>query len=569
LLTAQTLWSIEPSSERKKGRSEKTEEDKKSSLIQSLDHHNSRVDWHKNQLKKHTTMANDIEKKIKSIDDIVLTEEELEETRKETAVEMQILQSGGDADPDLITPKEALMIGLGEQIVQEEVDISLSNPDDYKDTFVETRTRYDFDFQIAEIKIHVEKGQDSSGNIKSGSTKHIGPPNFQVTWGFLANITILSTQYAIPFERLGRLLSTPEKTFSSSHMCRYFSYVAKQLLPIYLHLSKQLANSDLISGDDTTVKVIEVANAMEENKKPWVHYSTMESAEKTLEQNPDIMELGPRISAELGFESQKKVGEGSKKQIHTTVVIGKETEDPSSYIIFYRTHLGSFGNLLDTILLQRTQSKNDLFIQSDLSTTNLITDPILLKKLNITLFGCASHARRPFAIYEKDDPAICSHILTLFRVLYFNEKGLDKFGRNQTNVPEMRKTFEKKYWDTILELCHKLTLKWSKSTPLGKAAWYVINHFKKLTAYIDHAFVPLTNDLSERMLRMEKIIQANSLFRTSLEGRFALDICRTIVQTAVAAGINIKDYLLYVLKQDDLQENPAQYTPYFFAKRSQ
>ena len=42
-----------------------------------------------------------------------------------------------------------------------------------------------------------------------------------------------------------------------------------------------------------------------------------------------------------------------------------------------------------------------------------------------------------------------------------------------------------------------------------------------------------------------------SLFRRSLEGRFVLDIVRTILQTAVAADVPVHDYLVSVLRADD------------------
>jgi hypothetical protein len=50
------------------------------------------------------------------------------------------------------------------------------------------------------------------------------------------------------------------------------------------------------------------------------------------------------------------------------------------------------------------------------------------------------------------------------------------------------------------------------------------------------------------MLRLEKLIEASSLFRTSLEGRFALDIMRSVLQTAVAARPPLQEYILSVLR---------------------
>jgi hypothetical protein len=80
--------------------------------------------------------------------------------------------------------------------------------------------------------------------------------------------------------------------------------------------------------------------------------------------------------------------------------------------------------------------------------------------------------------------------------------------------------------------------------------------------------ISISNDFSERMLRLEKLIQANALFRKSLEGRFALDIIRTILQTAVAAKAPLAEYLVFVMKtsQKKIKANPEAYTPLAYAR---
>jgi hypothetical protein len=569
LMQLRRALGIAANSERKKNRSEKTNDDKRGSLVSDQKHHKDRRDWHKSQVKKHNMMMKDIEKKIKSIDDIVLSEEDNAEIRAETDRETKVLESGGEVDPTLFTPKEALMKGLEAQIVEEEVNCllpDLPSGESYTNTFTESRTRYDFSFQVAAIHIHVEKGLNEFGHMVTASTRDLGPPNFQITWNFLANMTLFVTQYAIPFERLARLLSSQDKTFHSSQICRCFNYVAKQLLPIYLHLFEKLSTSTLLAGDDTVIRVNEVNAATQAGTCSWQDYATAEDAVKFVEQNSTIDLLGPQIATELGFEFNKKNGDGPKKKLYTSVVWGKSELNPESYTIFYRSHIGNFGNLLDKLLLNRPQNQKKLFIQSDLFNGNLVSDETLLNKLDITWFGCAAHARRPFALHENEDP-LCAAILAEFRNIYSHEKCLDLYGRNKTNVLQLRSEFSIKYWKSILEYCHMLCNRWSQQTPIGVGARYVIKNFEKLTAYLNHPIVPLTNDVSERMLRMEKLIQANSLFRTSLEGRFALDICRTVVQTALAAGVDVKDYLLHVFKQKDIRNNVAKLTPFAFSQK--
>ncbi|MBI3183780.1 MAG: hypothetical protein HYZ28_16710 [Myxococcales bacterium] len=64
-------------------------------------------------------------------------------------------------------------------------------------------------------------------------------------------------------------------------------------------------------------------------------------------------------------------------------------------------------------------------------------------------------------------------------------------------------------------------------------------------------------------MRLEKLIEASSLFRTSLEGRFAMDILRSVLQTAVAARAPLEEYLLALLRAapGEVAAEPARFTP--------
>lgn len=66
---------------------------------------------------------------------------------------------------------------------------------------------------------------------------------------------------------------------------------------------------------------------------------------------------------------------------------------------------------------------------------------------------------------------------------------------------------------------------------------------------------------------MEKLIEGSSMFRRSLEGRFVLDVVRTILQTAVAAGVPVHEYLVSVLRanEDGIAKEPRRFTPHQWA----
>jgi len=270
------------------------------------------------------------------------------------------------------------------------------------------------------------------------------------------------------------------------------------------------------------------------------------------------------IGRVLDFESPRRDGQGSKQSMNTTVLSGRsDAEDPRSLIVLYRSHLGSCGNLLESILRGRSPSAREVILQADLSTTNLVTDPELIERFTIKLTGCAAHARRPFALYEHEDPVNCAYMLHLFKGLAIHEQRLDVHGRNRQNVLAVRQVDSRELWEEIRELATDMKAKWSKGTKLGAGARYILKHYDKLTAYLDDPRLEATNNLRERMLRTEKLIEGSSLFRRTLEGRFALDVVRTVMQTAVAAGVPMREYLESVLRVDaeELAAHPERFTP--------
>jgi hypothetical protein len=124
-------------------------------------------------------------------------------------------------------------------------------------------------------------------------------------------------------------------------------------------------------------------------------------------------------------------------------------------------------------------------------------------------------------------------------------------------------------WGDIRRLAETMIPRWSAQSKLGEGARYIVRNFDKLTAYLDDPRLSLSNNFSERMLRLEKLIESSSMFRTSLQGRFALDIMRTVLQTAIAARAPLQDYLLDVLRAspDDITAAPDEFTPLAFARR--
>lgn len=543
------------------------------------------------------------------VEDIPLTEEAKAEIAATRGQFVEHLLRGDGADPAMQSVNETLMpagavVAEEEQkVLSAELPAELANAEVVKDLH-ETRVRYDFSVKVTRIELDVEKKvveKDGERHVIAASTSNVGPPRYSVTWSALATLSVMVGQFALPLNRLATMVSTATKRFTAGGLGRLLHYVAERLVPIYLELCQEVAQSDILAGDDTSCRVIEVATYFAESKKrskndgagsrekevcPWADYRTPAVAEEALREcvererarkrrreegdreakrTPDeTASLGVLIGRRLAFESPRRDGEGAKQSLNTTVISGRSVAaDPRSLIVFYRSHLGGCGNLLESMLRHRDARRREVILQTDLATTNLVTSPELCRRFEIRSIGCSAHARRPFANYEHEDPANCAYMLHLFCGLAIHEQRLDVHGRNRKNVLAVRGHESRELWGDIKELAEEMKEKWSAATKLGTGARYIVNHFDKLTAYLDDPRFEATNNLRERMLRTEKLIEGSSMFRQSLEGRFALDVVRTVLQTAVAAGVPVHAYVESVLRADaeKIAEHPERFTP--------
>lgn len=538
------------------------------------------------------------------LEDIELTEEEKAANAEYGRKFAEHLTVGAGADPALKSVNETLMPGGAVLSTEEAVSLPAELPADLAKATVikemsEQRVRYDFSVTVTRIELDVEKkvvvDEEGERHVITASTSEYGPPRYSVTWQALATLAVLVGQFAIPFNRLATMLSTAGKRFTAGALSRMLHYVAERLVPVYLELGAQLAHSEILSGDDTSCRVLEVSGyfeklkaepAQQRQKPPWADFQSPRAAEESLRRCAEVQRerekrredgdrkatrtalevpsLGMLIGRRLAFESPRRNGDGAKQSMNTTVVSGRTVAgDPQSLLVFYRSHLGGCGNLFEALLQTRSPKARAVTLQGDLSSTNLVTSPELLNRFNIKVIGCSAHARRPFANYEHEDPDRCAHLLHLFLGLAIHEQRLDVHGRNRDNVFTVRQHESRELWAQILELATKMTDTWSKETKLGAGARYIIKHFDKLTAYLDDPRLEPTNNLRERMLRMEKLIEGSSMFRRSLEGRFVLDVVRTVLQTAVAAGVPVHEYLVSVLrsKPAEVAEHPERFTP--------
>jgi len=411
---------------------------------------------------------------------------------------------------------------------------------------------------VTEIEYKVETVTDpETGKSVRASMADVGPEGCQYTWTGIANLMKLHVGFAIPLNRLSLMIGQPE--FTPTNMYRALRRTALSLFPVYLYLAEELSDSEILSGDDTVTKVLQATEAA------------------------DPEALSRQIDEALGFTHPYASGKGVKQALNVSLLIGKPKPDPRSTIRFFRTHVGSVGNLLTSVLKSRNPKSGPVIFQGDLSSTNL-PSPELREKFKLALAGCGAHARRPFFRHREDDESLCYFMLRGFLMLSKIENTIDARGRTTERVLKLRGRYGRFIWHALKNRCIAATTGivpspgtypsgitpnvWPPGSELYRAAKYVINHFESLTLYLDHAGLEYTNNGSERGVRIEKTMLDSSKFRKTRDGRAVLDVLRTINSTCTAADIDPADYLRFVNKHgDEIYDHPEKFTPYAVAQR--
>lgn len=485
-------------------------------------------------------------------------------TRQQSPKKTAPAPTAPPADASLAPSHEALFAGNLAVAEQENNPLKVDRVENFVNpvglhSSSDERTRHDFKVTTKTHKLSVETVTDPrTGKSVTASTDHIGPPNSQATWSGIANTIIAVIGYAIPINRLSTMLKAANPYFTSSRLCSYLQYAAQLFEPVYTFLGQQLADSEVLLGDDTTGQVIEINRAQKEGGEL---------------PEPPPESLISKVADVFGRVFPKKRGIGKKRQLNISVVIGKtNATDPRSYVFFFRAHLGSLGDLLSKILESRSPKHRNLTVITDLSTTNHLS-PEHYQRFKITHAGCLAHARRPFWRYKDQDQRLCYWMLSAFLVLEQIEDRIDELGRTRATIERYRGRYSSKVWAAMHKRCASVLRGekiyghyWPKNSKIYAACEYIIKHYPELTVYLHDARIPSSNNLSERVLRWDKIMQDASKFRKTEAGRLHVDILRTIVHTCSAAEVELQDYLVHVFKnREAVKQDPSQYTPYAFA----
>ena len=367
-------------------------------------------------------------------------------------------------------------------------------------------------------KLHVEQ-------FRCGACQQIYTADYSSKYGedkyntvFKSKVVIDKYWSGMPFKRSETYYEMLGCPISDSTLWYLVSSVSDAVEPVYNEIVKYASDSDVISTDDTQVRILD------------------------------------RIK-ELKNNDEKRRGTYTTGFVCTRLAI--DTPD----IVLYMNGKKHMGENLDDLLTYRTEPTSALTVMTD------GLDNLLSAAIEAITCNCMSHGFRKFKDILDSFPTECHHILKeLKKVFVFDAecKKLDmrpteRLSYHQSNsLPIMNelKTWMKKQIDDHLV---------EPNSTLGKSINYMLSRWVKLTRFCFIEGAPLDNNEVERILKIAIRSRKEAMFYKTEESAKVGGMITTVIETCRRNHINPLRYITFI--QDNVLKvinNPKNYLPWKF-----
>ena len=287
-----------------------------------------------------------------------------------------------------------------------------------------------------------------------------------------------------------------------------------KLKPIFLAMEKVAAQGSLFSYDDTRLKILSVIKHNKENP-------------------------------------------GNKRTGQFTSVILAETI--SGTITLFYSSTKHAGENMQALINQRSQSAEKFITMSDALAANTITHE------NAIEANCLAHAIVKFIDLDAVSPYDLSKPIDDFTKVF----EFDEFTRNMS--PDDRLAYHQEHSKPILDNLHNWMIeqmeqnKVEPNSHLGRVIKYCLKHWVKLTRFLNVAGCPVSNNISERALKLIIRIRKASMFHKTEHGAEVCATLLSIIQTAIDNDVNPIEYLTDLLTySDQIIKEPEQWLPWHY-----
>jgi hypothetical protein len=329
----------------------------------------------------------------------------------------------------------------------------------------------------------------------------VGPQKYDPT--AVAMIALFKYGTGMPFHRMERLERQLGIPLPASTQWELMEQAAGGFWPVLDELIRHAAQGGLVHNDDTSMRVLKLVRENDDGRT-----GTFTSG---------IVSIWREWRIALYFTGWKHAGE----------------------------------NLAD-VLKQRAAELAPLIQMCDALSRNTPK----LKGMEILLAYCLAHGRRQFVDVAANFPKECRYVLETLGKVYHN----DAQAKERQLSPEHRLQLHQEHSSPLMGGLHdwmEAQLSEHRTEPnsgLGKAIFYLLNHWTKLTLFLRQPGAPLDNNVVERALKKAILHRKNALFYRTMNGARVGDLFMSLIHTCELNKVNPFDYLT------ELQRHPAQLT---------
>jgi transposase len=328
----------------------------------------------------------------------------------------------------------------------------------------------------------------------------------------VAMIALLKYGTGVPFKRLERLQEHLGMPLPATTQWDLMAAAAKLLWPVLEELIRQAAQGSVMHNDDTGMRILRLAREPGDKRT-----GTFTSG---------IVAIVGAWKIALFFTGWKHAGE----------------------------------NIAD-VLKQRARELPAPIQMSDALSRNRPK----LEGVKTLEANCLAHGRRQFVDVVENFPEECRYVLETLRGVYHN----DALSRERELSPQDRLRFHQEHSRPLMDGLHEwmevqfAEHKTEPNSGLGKAISYLLNHWPKLTLFLEQPGAPLDNNIVERALKKAILNRKNALFYKTLNGAGVGDLFMSLIHSCELNGANPFDYLIALLRHvEELKQNPSEWMPW-------
>lgn len=334
-----------------------------------------------------------------------------------------------------------------------------------------------------------------------------------------ANLAIAKNYAGMPFYRLQMLQKMVGVPLPHPTQWQLVESLADAIYPVYYELERLVAQGEIISHDDTMIRILSL---MSENKE------------------------------------KAQQGEKARTGMYTTGVVSQVGRYMVYLFLSGRNHS---GENMTKLLEKRFPGLGPVIRMADALSSNLSVEFISI------LCKCLAHGRRKF--YEIYDyfPGECRIVIDALAIVYH----YDAITKKEKMTPDERLVYHQTHSAPIMTVLKEwMTQKLEKNKvepngSLGKAIKYMLKHWEGLTKFLHVSGALLDNNITERALKTPIRSRRNSLFYKTEHGAFVGSMLTSIIHTCVMAGENPVDYLIALQKnRKALFKSPQDWLPWTY-----